>query len=35
MGPGHTRDFGDALAWLVTHTAKSTVCALIRVAGRP
>ena len=28
-GAGHTRDFDDALAWLVTHTAKSTVCELM------
>ncbi len=33
-GAGHTRDFDDALAWLVTHTAKSTVCELMRVAWR-
>lgn len=33
-GAGHTRDFDDALAWLVTHTAKSTVCGLMRVAWR-
>ena len=33
-GAGHTRDFDDELAWLVTHTAKSTVCGLMRVAWR-
>ncbi len=33
-GAGHTRDFDDELAWLVTHTAKSTVCELMRVAWR-
>jgi len=31
---GHTRDFDDQLAWLVTHTAKSTVVDLMRVAWR-
>jgi transposase len=33
-GAGHTRDFDDQVAWLVTHTAKSTVCELMRVAWR-
>lgn len=33
-GAGHTRDFDDTVAWLVTHTAKSTVCALMRIAWR-
>ena len=33
-GAGHTRDFDDQLAWLVTHTAKSTVVDLMRVAWR-
>ena len=33
-GAGHTRDFDDEVAWLVTHTAKSTVCELLRVAWR-
>jgi transposase len=33
-GAGHTREFYDQLSWLVTHTAKSTVCALMRVAWR-
>lgn len=31
---GHTRHFDDQLAWLVTHTAKSTVSELMRVAWR-
>ena len=30
----HTRDFDDQCAWLVTHTPKSTVCELMRVAWR-
>jgi transposase len=33
-GAGHTRDFDDQCAWLVTHTPKSTVCELMRVAWR-
>ena len=33
-GAGHTRDFDDEVAWLVTHTAKSTVCEVMRVAWR-
>jgi transposase len=33
-GAGHTRDFDDMVAWLVTHTAKSTICELLRVAWR-
>ena len=33
-GAGHTRDFDDQAAWLVTHTAKSTLCELLRVAWR-
>ena len=33
-GAGHTRDFDDQVAWLVTHTAKSTVVDLMRVAWR-
>jgi transposase len=33
-GTGHTKDFDDQVAWLVTHTAKSTVCELMRVARR-
>lgn len=31
---GHTRDFDDLAAWLVTHTAKSTLCELLRIAWR-
>ncbi len=31
---GHSRDFDDQVAWLVTHTAKSAVCELMRVAWR-
>ena len=33
-GCRHTKDFDDQVAWLVTHTAKSTVCELMRVAWR-
>lgn len=33
-GAGHTRDFDDQVAWLVTHTPKSTVGELMRVAWR-
>ncbi len=33
-GAGHTRDFDDQVAWLVTHTSKSTVCELMRIAWR-
>lgn len=33
-GAGHTRDFDDQVAWLVTHTAKSTLCELLGVAWR-
>jgi transposase len=33
-GAGHTRGFDDQVAWLVTHTAKSTVCELMRIAWR-
>jgi transposase len=33
-GAGHTLVFDDQLCWLVTHTAKSTVCELMRVAWR-
>jgi transposase len=33
-GAGHTRHFDDQCAWLVTHTSKSTVCELLRVAWR-
>ena len=31
---GHTRDFDDQVAWLVTHTSKSAVAELMRVAWR-
>lgn len=31
---GHTRDFDDQAAWLVTHTSKSAVCDLLRIAWR-
>ena len=33
-GAGHTRFFDDQVAWLVTHTATSTVCELMRIAWR-
>ncbi len=33
-GAGHTRDFDDQVAWLVTHTPKSTVGELMRIAWR-
>ena len=33
-GAGHTLAFDDQVSWLVTHTAKSTVCELMRVAWR-
>lgn len=33
-GAGHTYDFDDQAAWLVTHTAKSTLCELLRIAWR-
>jgi transposase len=33
-GAGHIRFFDDQVAWLVTHTAKSTVCELMRIAWR-
>lgn len=33
-GAGHSRDFDDQAAWLVTHTAKSTVSELMRIAWR-
>jgi transposase len=33
-GAGHARAFDDQVAWLVTHTPKSTVCELMRVAWR-
>lgn len=33
-GAGHTRHFDDVVAWLVTHTSKSAVAELMRVAWR-
>ncbi len=33
-GAGHTRSFDDQVAWLVTHTSKSAVTELMRVAWR-
>jgi len=33
-GAGHTYDFDDQVAWLVTHSPKQTVAELMRVAGR-
>ena len=33
-GAGHTRAFDDQVAWLVTHTSKSAVVELMRVAWR-
>jgi len=33
-GAGHTRDFDDLAAWLVTHAPKSAVAALLRIAWR-
>jgi transposase len=33
-GAGHTRDFDDLAAWLVTHTPKSAVSELLRIAWR-
>ena len=33
-GAGHTRDFDDQVAWLVTHTPKSAVSELMRIAWR-
>jgi transposase len=33
-GAGHTRGFDDQVAWLATHTSKSAVCELMRVAWR-
>jgi transposase len=33
-GAGHTYDFDDQVAWLVTHSPKSTVADLMRVAWR-
>lgn len=31
-GAGHTRDFDDTVAWMATNMAKSTACALLRIA---
>jgi transposase len=31
---GHTHSFDDQVAWLVTHTSKSAVCELMRIAWR-
>jgi len=33
-GDGHTRTFDDQVAWLVTHTSKTAVVELMRVAWR-
>jgi transposase len=33
-GAGHSRDFDDQVAWLVTHTSKSAVAEVMRVAWR-
>ena len=33
-GAGHTKDFDDQVAWLVTHTNKSAVQELMRIAWR-
>jgi len=33
-GAGHTYAFDDQVAWLATHTSKSAVCELMRVAWR-
>jgi len=33
-GAGHTRDFDDQVAWLATHTSKSAVVELMRIAWR-
>jgi transposase len=33
-GAGHTRAFDDTVAWLVTHTSKTAVVELMRVAWR-
>jgi transposase len=33
-GAGHTKDFDDTVAWLVTHMPKSTVSELMRIAWR-
>ncbi len=33
-GAGHTRTFDSQVAWLVTHTSKTAVVELMRVAWR-
>jgi transposase len=33
-GAGHTRPFDDQVAWLATHTSKTAVCELMRIAWR-
>lgn len=33
-GAGHTKDFDDQVAWLVTHTSKTAVVELLRIAWR-
>jgi transposase len=33
-GAGHTRGFDDQVAWLATHTSKTAICDLMRVAWR-
>ena len=33
-GAGHTKDFDDQVAWLVTHSPKQTVAELMRIAWR-
>jgi transposase len=33
-GAGHSRDFDDQVAWLVTHTSKSAVAEVMRVSWR-
>jgi transposase len=33
-GTGHTRAFDDQVAWLATHTSKTAICDLMRVAWR-
>jgi transposase len=33
-GAGHTRAFDAQVAWLAVHTARSAVCALMRIAWR-
>jgi len=34
VGAGHTRDFDDPVAWLVTHTSTTAVVELMRIAWR-